>query len=88
MTVSFFTKQQGGKKLAFLYGFFIVLIYVFFGTILAFFAGASFANFLSTHWIPNLLFFAIFIFFGISFLGGRSHMPTSGGNSARACGLP
>ena len=69
MTVSFFTKQQGGKKLAFLYGFFIVLIYVFFGTILAFFAGASFANFLSTHWIPNLLFFAIFIIFGISFLG-------------------
>jgi len=69
MTVSFFTKQQGGKKLAFLYGFFIVLIYVFFGTILAFFAGASFANFLSTHWVPNLLFFAIFILFGISFLG-------------------
>lgn len=69
MTVSFFTKQQGGKKLAFLYGFFIVLIYVFFGTILAFFAGASFANFLSTHWIPNLLFFVIFILFGISFLG-------------------
>lgn len=69
MTVSFFTKQQGGKKLAFLYGLFIVLIYVFFGTILAFFAGASFANFLSTHWIPNLLFFAIFILFGISFLG-------------------
>jgi thiol:disulfide interchange protein DsbD len=69
MTVSFFTKQQGGKKLAFLYGFFIVLIYVFFGTILAFFAGASFANFLSTHWFPNLLFFAIFILFGISFLG-------------------
>ena len=63
MTVSFFTKQQGGKKLAFLYGFFIVLIYVFFGTILAFFAGASFANFLSTHWIPNLLFFAIFILY-------------------------
>ena len=69
MTVSFFTKQKGGKKLAFLYGAFIVLIYVFFGTLLAFFAGASFANFLSTHWIPNLLFFAIFIVFGISFLG-------------------
>jgi thiol:disulfide interchange protein DsbD len=69
MTVSFFTKQKGGKKLAFLYGGFIVLIYVFFGTLLAFFAGASFANFLSTHWIPNLLFFAIFIVFGISFLG-------------------
>ena len=69
MTVSFFTKQSGGKGLAFLYGAFIVLIYVFFGTILAFFAGASFANFLSTHWIPNLLFFVIFMLFGISFLG-------------------
>lgn len=78
MTVSFFTKQQGGKKLAFLYGFFIVLIYVFFGTILAFFAGASFANFLSTHWIPNLLFFAIFIFFGISFLGAFEIVLPSG----------
>lgn len=69
MTVSFFTKQSGGKGLAFLYGGFIVLIYVFFGTVLAFFAGASFANFLSTHWIPNLLFFVIFMLFGISFLG-------------------
>ena len=69
MTVSFFTKQSGGKGLAFLYGAFIVLIYVFFGTVLAFFAGASFANFLSTHWIPNLLFFIIFMLFGISFLG-------------------
>jgi thiol:disulfide interchange protein DsbD len=78
MTVSFFTKQQGGKKLAFLYGFFIVLIYVFFGTILAFFAGASFANFLSTHWIPNLLFFVIFILFGISFLGAFEIVLPSG----------
>ncbi len=69
MTVSFFTKQQSGKKLALLYGGFIILIYVFFGTLLAFFAGASFANFLSTHWIPNILFFTIFMFFGISFLG-------------------
>ncbi len=69
MTVSFFTKQSGGKGLAFLYGSFIILIYVFFGTVLAFFAGASFANFLSTHWIPNILFFVIFMLFGISFLG-------------------
>jgi thiol:disulfide interchange protein len=69
MTVSFFTKQKGGKGVACLYGGFIVLIYVFFGTLLAFFAGASFANFLSTHWIPNMIFFTIFILFGISFLG-------------------
>ncbi|MHA8100274.1 cytochrome c biogenesis protein CcdA [Aquirufa nivalisilvae] len=78
MTVSFFTKQKGGKGLAFLYGSFIVLIYVFFGTLLAFFAGASFANFLSTHWIPNLLFFVIFIFFGISFLGAFEIVLPSG----------
>lgn len=78
MTVSFFTKQKGGKGLAFLYGSFIVLIYVFFGTLLAFFAGASFANFLSTHWIPNLLFFGIFIFFGISFLGAFEIVLPSG----------
>ena len=31
--------------------------------------GPAFANFLSTHWLPNLLFFAIFITFGLSFLG-------------------
>ena len=78
MTVSFFTKKQGGKRLAILYGLFIVLIYVFFGTILAFFAGASFANFLSTHWIPNLLFFVIFVFFGISFLGAFEIVLPSG----------
>lgn len=69
MTVSFFTKQKGGRKLAFLYGFSIVAIYVLFGTLIAALAGPGFANWLSTHWFPNILFFIIFIFFGISFLG-------------------
>ena len=69
MTVSFFTKQKGGRKLAFLYGFSIVAIYVLFGTLIAALAGPGFANWLSTHWVPNLLFFVIFVFFGISFLG-------------------
>ncbi|MEA5256758.1 cytochrome c biogenesis protein CcdA [Arcicella aquatica] len=69
MTVSFFTKQKGGRKLAFLYGFSIVAIYVLFGTLIAALAGPGFANWLSTHWAPNLLFFVIFVFFGISFLG-------------------
>jgi thiol:disulfide interchange protein DsbD len=31
--------------------------------------GANFANWLSTHWIPNVLFFLIFLFFAASFLG-------------------
>ncbi len=69
MTVSFFTKQKGGRKLAFLYGFSIVAIYVLFGTLIAALAGPGFANWLSTHWVPNILFFIIFIIFGISFLG-------------------
>jgi thiol:disulfide interchange protein len=69
MTVSFFIKQEKGKKLAFLYGFFIIAIYVFFGTIVSIIFGPTAANFLSTHWIPNLLFFIVFIIFGLSFLG-------------------
>lgn len=32
-------------------------------------AGADFANQLSTHWIPNLIFFLLFIIFAASFLG-------------------
>ncbi len=32
-------------------------------------AGAGFANTLSTHWIPNILFFTLFIVFAASFFG-------------------
>jgi len=32
-------------------------------------AGAGFANTLSTHWIPNIIFFTLFIVFAISFFG-------------------
>lgn len=69
MTVSYFTKQKGGLQKAFLYGFFIIAIYVLFGTIIAYAFGQAAPNFISTHWIPNLLFFIIFVFFGLSFLG-------------------
>ncbi|MDP5139089.1 MAG: thioredoxin family protein, partial [Spirosomaceae bacterium] len=31
--------------------------------------GAPFLNFISTHWIPNLIFFFVFILFGISLFG-------------------
>lgn len=31
--------------------------------------GAPFLNFISTHWVPNLIFFVIFIIFGVSLLG-------------------
>ncbi|UJH89668.1 thioredoxin family protein [Antarcticibacterium sp. 1MA-6-2] len=72
MTVTFFTKGSGGKKgkiNAFLYGVFIIAIYTVVGSLFAVLFGAGFANFLSTHWLPNLLFFAIFLLFALSFFG-------------------
>jgi thiol:disulfide interchange protein len=69
MTVSYFTNQEKGKLKAFIYGISIVLIYTLIGTVVSRLNGPAFANFLSTHWIPNLLFFAIFFVFGLSFLG-------------------
>ena len=69
MTVSYFTNQENGKVKALLYGISIVLIYTLIGTVVSRLNGPAFANFLSTHWIPNVLFFAIFFVFGLSFLG-------------------
>lgn len=68
-TVSFFTNQQGGQWKAVLYGAFIIGIYVLIGTVISRFNGPAFANFVSTHWLPNVLFFAAFFIFGLSFLG-------------------
>lgn len=81
LTVSFFgsksslaetdasTSGDGGLKKALLYGFFIILIYVIAGTVVAQINGPEFANWLSTHWLPNVLFFLIFLVFAASFLG-------------------
>jgi len=69
MTVSFFTNQKGGTWKALLYGLSIIAIYVLIGTIVSRFNGPAFANFVSTHWLPNVLFFAVFFVFGLSFLG-------------------
>ncbi|GAB3987170.1 cytochrome c biogenesis protein CcdA [Spirosoma daeguense] len=68
-TVSFFTNQQGGQWKALLYGAFIIGIYVLIGTVVSRFNGPAFANFVSTHWVPNVLFFLVFFVFGLSFLG-------------------
>jgi thiol:disulfide interchange protein DsbD len=73
MTVSFFMHSDENKAKAkfkaFFYGFSIIAIYTFIGTIVAVTLGANFANFLSTHWIPNVLFFVIFMVFAASFFG-------------------
>lgn len=73
MTVTFFTRQStsraGATGKAGFYGFSIILLYVLIGTAVSWLNGPEFANFISTHWAPNLFFFLIFIVFGLSFLG-------------------
>ena len=73
MTVSFFMKdgenKAKGKIQALLYGFSIILIYTFIGSVLAVIAGPDIANWLGTNWVPNVLFFLIFMAFAFSFFG-------------------
>ena len=70
MTVSYFMKSGSkGKIQALIYGFSIVAIYVIFGVLISVLFGADFGNWLSTHWIPNVLFFIIFVVFAASFFG-------------------
>ncbi|MEM1136447.1 MAG: LptF/LptG family permease [Bacteroidota bacterium] len=68
MTVTFFTNNTG-KGGAIIYGISIILIYSIFGVLLALIFGATIGNILSTHWLPNLIFFAVFLFFALSFFG-------------------
>lgn len=73
MTVSFFMhdneNKAKGKIEAMTYGISIIIIYTLIGTIVALTLGPNFANFLSTHWIPNIAFFLIFLIFAASFFG-------------------
>ncbi len=70
MTVSYFMKSGSkGKVQAIIYGLSIIAIYVIFGVLISVLFGADFGNWLSTHWIPNVLFFLIFVIFAASFFG-------------------
>ena len=80
MTVSFFVKGSQspaqGRFRAFMYGFFIVALYVLPIAILVLLSNAfgtnvagDIFNAIGTHWIPNLIFFVIFMIFAASFLG-------------------
>jgi thiol:disulfide interchange protein len=74
MTVAFFSQGSENRSKAIfkalIFGLSIVLIYSSLGIIVSLTsAGAGFANTLSTHWIPNILFFALFIIFATSFFG-------------------
>ncbi|MBR5924597.1 MAG: hypothetical protein IKZ60_03980, partial [Bacteroidales bacterium] len=81
MTISFFVKgnenKAAGKFKALMYGLFIVLLYtvpisiiigltwVFGGSTVT----ADIFNWLATHWLPNILFFVVFMLFAASFFG-------------------
>ena len=81
MTVSFFLKQSDtpakGRFNALMYGIFIVLLYtvpicVIIGLTWAVGGAgvtADIFNWLATHWLPNILFFVIFMIFAASFFG-------------------
>lgn len=72
MTVSFFLKNTDKKKAirdGLVFAVSIIIIYVLLGSVLSAFIGPDAANWLSTHWIPNLFFFIIFIVFAVSFFG-------------------
>ena len=81
MTVSFFLKRSGsaakGRFNAAMYGLFIVLLYtvpicVIIGLTWALggeTVTADIFNWLATHWLPNIIFFVIFMVFAASFFG-------------------
>ena len=75
LTVSFFTKgnkdKVKGKRDAFIYGFFILLIFVLLSIPFHIIDGISgnIFNQISTNIWLNLFFFAIFLFFALSFFG-------------------
>ena len=74
MTVAFFSLGAENRRKAIfkavIFGLSIVLIYSSLGIIVSLTsAGAGFANALSTHWIPNAVFFILFIVFAASFFG-------------------
>lgn len=81
MTVSYFLKGEGGPAMgrlrATLYGIFIVLLYTL--PIAAIIlitrvvggdaVTADIFNWLATHWLPNIVFFIVFMVFAASFFG-------------------
>lgn len=75
MTVAFFMKGGENKnraqsiKSGLLYGASIIFIYTVLGSLVGVLFGEDAANFVATHWIPNIFFFLIFIFFAAAFFG-------------------
>jgi len=74
MTISVFMnkseKRSRGILKAIIFGLSITLLYTLVGVIVSLTsAGANFTTVLSTHWIPNLIFFVLFLVFAASLFG-------------------
>lgn len=81
MTVSFFIKGSGtpaqGRFKASMYGLFIVLLYTVPISVIILLTRiiggdavtADIFNWLATHWLPNIIFFLVFMVFAASFFG-------------------
>lgn len=73
MTVSFFMhgeeSKAKAKRNAIFYGISIIGIYTIIGSLVAVLLGPGTANALSTHWLPNSIFFIVFMIFAFSFFG-------------------
>ena len=97
MTISYFMKQSDnvaqGRFKAFMYGLFIILLYT---VPICLIIGvtwliggnsitADIFNWLATHWLPNILFFVIFMVFAASFFGAfEIELPSSLANKSDA----
>ena len=87
VTVSFFTKRSKSKaegiKNALYYSSSIILIFTLLGFFVTLIFGPAALNNLATNWIANLIFFAVFVLFGVSFLGAfEITLPSSWANKA------
>ena len=72
LTVSYFANKKNNKKPfldAFVFGISIIIIFTFLGIFLSMLMGPQSANELATSWIPNILFFLLFVAFGLSLIG-------------------
>jgi thiol:disulfide interchange protein DsbD len=74
MTVSFFMQDSpsrfSGVLKALIFGLSIIILYTAVGIIVSLTsAGADFTTVLGTHWLPNSLFFILFVVFAASFFG-------------------
>ena len=72
LTVSYFANKKNNKKPfldAFVFGLSIIIIFTFLGIFLSMLMGPQSANELATSWVPNIIFFLLFVAFGLSLIG-------------------